>query len=429
MSDARLCAALVLLTLAASGGVAAQDVPGVVIRLEGSGDPIRIAVPLPRGSSASDRAARELVEVLRWDLDFAGDFAVVSPEKYSLVKDGGTTVNHEDWLGIGADHLLLTRLKTTPDRVDLDAWLYDNTTGTQLFAQRYGGTTDLLRRVAHKLSDEVVKHYTGRNGIALTRIAFVSSHGDDKEIYLMDYDGRRVRRLTTSGTINLSPAWSPPGDELAFVSWRGKPMQPGVYVMSSEGKLGAIKTVGGELSSAPDWSPDGRRLVYCSDAPGNPEIFLLDRPSGRNSRLTFNDAIDTSPVVSPNGREIAFTSDRGGSPQIYIMDAEGVNVRRVSSGSYNDSASWAPQGDRLAYASRIEGKFQIVVLDLTTGQTAQLTRGAANHEDPVWSPDGRHLVYSGNATGSYQIYTVRADGTRPRQLSTGAASFTPDWSQ
>jgi TolB protein len=112
------------------------------------------------------------------------------------------------------------------------------------------------------------------------------------------------------------------------------------------------------------------------------------------------------------------------------MDAEGLNVRRLShEGSYNESAAWSPEGDRLAWAARIDGRFQIVVLDLTTGRTQVLTRGNWHHENPRWSPDGRHFVFASNRDGAYQIYTMRADGSEIRRLTRGPASFTPDWSR
>jgi TolB protein len=112
------------------------------------------------------------------------------------------------------------------------------------------------------------------------------------------------------------------------------------------------------------------------------------------------------------------------------MDAEGLNVRRVSwEGSYNDSPAWAPRGDSLAYASRIEGRFQVVVLDLASGRVRRLTRGRGNHENPRWSPDGRHLVFASDRAGSYDIYTMRADGSQVHRLTRGGDSFTPDWSR
>jgi TolB protein len=104
-------------------------------------------------------------------------------------------------------------------------------------------------------------------------------------------------------------------------------------------------------------------------------------------------------------------------------------VRRLSwESSYNDSPAWAPRGDRLAYASRIDGRFHIVVLDLATGRVTPLTRGGHNNENPRWAPDGRHLVFSSNRAGAYHIYTMRADGSDVRRLTRGEDGYTPDWS-
>lgn len=403
---------------------------GIVGEIEGEGfTPIKIAIPDAETSAGYTATTAELVETLRQDLVFSGFFDVIDPSLYQLVPpstDG--SIRHDDWISIGADALVNIRVPLQDDRIDLEARLFDNASRSVLFARRYGGEIETLRRVAHLLADDIVKHYTGRPGVALSRIVFVSEYQGNKEIYLMDYDGRRIRRLTSSGTINLSPVWSPDGRELAFMSWRGR--QPAVYVMSAEGKLGVLKTVGGELSSAPDWSPDGKRLAYTSDIDGNTEIYILDRTTQRNRRVTHNRAIDTAPAFSPNGREIAFTSDRSGSPQIYVMDADGLNVRRLSwESSYNDSPSWSPRGDRLAYASRLEGRFHIVVLDIASGRLTRLTRGGHNNENPRWSPDGRHLVFASDRTGSYQIYTMAADGSDLRRLTRGVDGFTPDWSK
>ena len=426
---------LLLTALGFSAGRAAppQSTPPpkqITGTIEGEGfTPIRIAVPEAETPAGHADKVREIVETVRADLTFSGYFEVVDPALYRLVPaPKGGDEKHAEWLAIGAGAVVRVRVPVQDDRVDLEARLHDNASRTLLFARRYGGTTDSIRRVAHLLADDIVRHYTGRPGVALSRIAFVSQYKGSKEIYLMDYDGHRVRRLTSSGTINLAPAWSPDGNELAFMSWRGR--QPGVYVMSSEGKLGPLKTAGGELTSAPDWSPDGRKLAYTSDVEGNTEIYVLDRNGQRNRRLTHNAAIDTSPAFSPNGREIAFTSDRSGTPQIYVMDAEGLNVRRLSwDANYNDSPAWAPKGDRLAYASRLDGRFHIVVLDIASGKVTRLTSGAHNNENPRWSPDGRHLVFASNREGGYQIYTMRSDGRDVRRLTRGADGFTPDWSK
>ncbi len=411
----------------ASGQDEDADIRGTI---RGGGEAIKIGLPSPR-VAAGQEMVDEIVQTIRDDLNFSGWFHVVDPSLYRLVKQPDAQGEaFEAWESIGVeDGFVRFEIKIADGRVDLTARLYDVKSKSLIRAWRYGGSVELRRRVGHTVSDEIIMNYTGRKGVAMTRIAFVSKHGDGKEVYLMDYDGARVRRLTTSNTINLSPAWSPDGSELAWVSWHAR--QPGVFLMNTEGQLLHLPTIGGELSSAPDWSPDGTQLAYTSDIDGNSEIYLLDRPSGRNTRLTRHPGIDTAPAISPNGREVAFTSDRTGRPHIYLMGIDGLNVRRVSwDGVYNESPAWSPDGGKLAYVSRIDGVFQIMVMDNETKKTTRLTFGSGNNENPRWSPDGRHLVFaSDRGNGRYAIYTMRADGSRVKQLTTGRDAYTPDWSR
>jgi len=423
--------ALAAVLLAATARGQQPQQPRITGVVTGEGfTPIRIALPAAEAAPSAAGPAQEIVETLRDDLRFAGFFDVVDPSLYRLVPaaKADATIPYDDWRSIGAETLVASRISLTGGRIDLEARLYDNAGKALVFARRYGGGTDLARRIAHQIADDLVRHFTGRPGVALSRIAFCSKHGDGKEIYLMDYDGRRLRRLTTSSTLNLSPAWSPDGERMAFVSWRSG--RPSIFVMDSDGKTTRVATAGGDLNSAPAWSQDGRKLVYNSDADGNSELYVVELGTGRNTRLTHTAGIETSPSFSPNAREIAFTSDRSGSPQVYIMDAEGLNTRRVShEGDFNDSASWSPQGDRIAFVSRREGRFDVVVLNLVNGALTRLTHGEGSNEDPRWAPDGRHLVFASNRSGSWQIYTMAADGSDVRQLTRGIDSYTPDWSR
>ena len=423
---------LILLTLCAfaAPAVAQDDAADIRGTIRGGGDAIKIGLPTPT-VAGHQAEIDEIVQTIRDDLGFSGWFQIVDPSFYGLVKQPDSSGEPFDaWESIGVeDGFVRFEIQIVDERIDLTARLYDVKSKSLIRAWRYGGSVELRRRVAHTVSDEVILNYTGRKGVAMTRIAFVSKHGDGKEVYLMDYDGARVRRLTTSDTINLSPVWSPDGSELAWVSWHKR--QPGVFLMNTKGELLNLPTVGGELSSSPDWAPDGRSLAYTSDIDGNSEIYLLDRTTGKNTRLTRHGGIDTAPAISPNGREIAFTSDRTGRPHIYLMGIDGLNARRISwDGVYNESPAWSPDGGKLAYVSRVDGVFQIMVLNNETKKTTRLTYGTGNNENPRWSPDGRHLVFASNrGNGRYAIYTMRADGSQAKQLTTGRDAYTPDWSR
>jgi TolB protein len=388
---------------------------------------IKIAVPDPSADAALQSTAREIGKTIRDDLEFSGYFEIIDPALYPLVATSPESTPDAAWASLGAADVVFHRLSSASGRLDLRARLLTTSPASTLFDRRYGGPPELARRVAHQLADDIVQQLTGQPGIALTWIAFVSKHGKGKEIYMMDYDGQRVRRITTSGSINLMPTWSPVAQRLAFMSWRTG--APSIDILESDGKIVRARTAGGTLNMTPDWSPDGRRIVYASNSGGNADVYVLDIASGRSTRLTNSPAIDTAPSFSPTGREICFTSDRSGSPQIYVMDAEGLNPRRISTGeAYADAAAWSPKGDKIAYAARVDGLFEITVVDVASGIATRITRREGNSENPRWSPDGRHLVFSSNRAGSYDLYTMRSDGTGVRRLTRGGDCITPDWS-
>ncbi|MCZ6695706.1 MAG: Tol-Pal system beta propeller repeat protein TolB, partial [Acidobacteria bacterium] len=402
------------------------------IRIEGNARrKIPIAIPDLRydiNGGRGEGIAETIRVVVRDDLDFSGYFHIVPEEYHDLIEGGGSRrVNYKEWLGIGAEALLLGRVEVEPSTVVFEGRVYDTTEKRMVLGKRYRGGLDLQRLVAHKLSNEIIRQYTGQTGVAMTKIAFVSQVGRAREIHVMDYDGARVKRLTANGTINLSPAWSPDGSRIAFVSYRRD--SPELVILNQKGELEQTFPQHGELNSAPAWAPDGRHLAFSSSRDGNAEIYTLRIMDKSLTRLTRNPGIDTSPTWSPNGREIAFTSDRAGRPQIYIMEAEGTNVRRLTfEVSYCDAASWSPLGDRIAFTARVPGGFDIFVKNLDTGELHQLTRNSNINEWPRWSPDGRHIAFASNRTGSFDVYTMSFDGSRQRRLTRGGNSFSPSWS-
>jgi len=429
-----LCAAL-LLSGPSHPGAAPQDPnAGIVLEVQGSARrQIPLVVPPLQvksdGRTEPIRAADLIRDVVTDDLQFSGSFNVLSPDLYAAVSATSGRLPLRQFSAIGAEGVVAGTVTSEAGSLVIEGLLFDSRSEALIVGKRYRGEAALARDIAHRIADAITIAYTGRSSVFLSRIVFVGRVGDAKEIFVMDYDGADLKQITKNGTLNMSPAWSPDGRRLAFVSYRQG--SPKLYIYDGQdGSLADASPAGSELCIAPSWSPDGKSVAFSSSKEGNAEIYILDLASRRSRQITFTRGSDSAPDWSPSGRQIAFTSDRGGKPQIYVMDAEGANVRKLTdTGDYSDSAAWSPAGDKLLYASRIDNRFEILTVESASGRTWQLTRNSRNNENPRWSPDGRHIVFSSNRSGSYQLYTMDADGNRQKAIPLRQEAIMPDWSR
>jgi len=367
-------------------------------------------------------------DVLRFDMTLAGPFSLMSGTGGS--NDSGIRpgeFNFAPWKVAGADLLVKSGYRVSGSTLTLEFRLYDVFKEKEIVAKRYTGNIRDLRKIVHTFDDQIMLSITGEKGPFTGKIAFVSKRTGNKEIYLMDYDGYNVQRLTRNGSINLNPDFSPNGREIIYTSYKRK--NPNLYrrelFTGTEAPISARRGV--NITGA--YSPDGKRIALTMSKDGNSEIYLIDTTGKQLARLTNNPAIDVSPAWSPDGSHIAFTSDRLGRPQIFIMNADGGGVRRLTtSGAYNDRPRWSPKGDRILYC-RMEGNgFQIYAINPDGSGDTRLTSEGSN-EHPRWSPDGRFIAFSSKRGGKEAIYLMRADGSGQTRVSRGNADDShPTWS-
>lgn len=288
------------------------------------------------------------------------------------------------------------------------------------------GTLPELRRLVHRVADDLVYQLTGERGVSETRIAFVSGARGKRELHVMDLDGFGLQKLTQGG-IAVSPAWTPDGRRLAF-SWLHERGWALYQVPAAGGASTHLWTRGG-LNISPSYSPDGSTVAFTSSFEGNSEIYTMPAAGGTPRRLTKNRSIDTSPSWSATGQQLTFVSDRTGKAQVYVMDADGANARRLTYGfDYTDLPDWSPRGDQIAFVVRTGGGFDIYTVDVE-GRDPRVVVSGSSNENPRWSPDGRHLVFSSNRDGGWGLYITDADGVSVRRLPTpGAEAKSPAWS-
>ena len=399
-----------------SGDVIASGAKKVTIAipdftLAGGGDPHALVKRVP--------------EVLGNDLNFSAAFTVLAGAPALPANNPGAL--KEAWTGFaaaGAHAALHGLLTNRGDRAEVEMRLYDLTSAEQrlIFSKKFEMPVAQVRRLSHKIADEVVLQYTGELGIADTKIAYTGAAGGIKEVYLMDYDGVGPVKMTTTQSINLSPVWSPDARSIAFTSYmNGYPFLYRLFAFEKR-QMQLLAGYGG-INSSPAFSPDGKSVALTLSKDGNPEVYVLNLSTGALRRLTSNAAIDTEPSWSPTGREIAFVSDRAGPAQVFVMDAEGTNVRRLTQGGFNTQPRWSPKGDVIVYTSR-QGNHDIWAVSPDGSNPRRLTAGPGSNEGASWAPNGRHLVFQSSRLGGFQLFTMLGDGSAQQLLTKGPGEIT-----
>jgi TolB protein len=425
------------MALALAGGLAAIMESGAAdVFLEATRpdfQKIPIAVLGFRDQKMADSPGMRLTEVLKADLRRSQIFAVADPARLGMTLDGLTgtqNVLFKQAADNGIAVLVWGQVAAREPDLVLDGLIYDGVKQEAVASRRYVGAPSVLRQMAHRLADELVYRYTGEPGIAKTKIAFVSEQRGARELFVMDYDGYGPRQVTADGFLSLMPRWSPDRRFLVFTTYRSRTKQDIDAIELATGKRVTLISMAG-LNITPAFSPDGNDVAFASSQDGNSELYKAELRSKTLTRLTANNGGDLSPSWSPSGREIAFVSDRGGSPQVYLMSADGSNVRRLTfEGDHNAAPAWSPRGNWIAYVCRTsERLFKLCLITPDGQKRVQLTTGQGVDDSPSWSPDGRHLVFSSSKDGKSHIYMVNSDGTELERLTSGGIYHSsPAWS-
>jgi TolB protein len=400
-------------------GAGANRIPIAIAPFAGEG-------ALPAGTAGV--AAVGITAIVRADLERSGLFRALEVPPLVPQPTEASNVNYAEWKSRLADALLLGSAAARADgRLDVRFRLYDVVKQMEIGrGMAYTISRDQQRAAAHRIADYVYEKLTGEKGVFSTKIAYVVKRGPRYELQMADADGANEQAVLVSNEPIISPAWSPNGKRIAYVSFQNK--KPIVFVQDIEvAKQNVVANFKGS-NSAPAWAPDGARLAVVLSRDGNSQIYLINPDGSGSRRLSNSGGIDTEPNFSPDGQWIYFTSDRGGSPQIYRMAAAGGEAQRITfEGSYNVSPRVSPDGKSLAYIMRNGGKFQAALLDLNTRQVQILTDSELD-ESPSFAPNGRQILLATVVGGRGVLSAVSADGRVKQRLTLSAGDVRePAW--
>jgi TolB protein len=382
---------------------------------------------------SNDSLGPQISSVIAADLQRSGLFAPINKQAFiEKITNPDSTPRFQDWTSINAQALVTGRVTQEGGRLRAEFRLWDTFGNSQMIGQQFFAQPDNWRRVAHIIADAIYQKITGEKGYFDTRVVFVAESGPKTarktQLGIMDQDGANVRMLTDGSDLVLTPRFSPNRQEVTYMSFANQ--QPRVYLLQLQ--TGQRELVGNfpGMTFSPRFSPDGQRVIMSLQQEGNANIYTMDLRSRTTTRLTSTAAIDTSPSYSPDGTQVAFESDRGGQPQIYVMNADGSNQRRISfgNGSYSTPV-WSPRGDLIAFTKRAGGNFSIGVMKPDGSGERILTSGSYS-EGPTWAPNGRVIMFFRAPSGASgpQLYSIDLTGYNEQKIPTPGFASDPAWS-
>jgi TolB protein len=422
------CAGILSCLLAA----APADAQLTVQITQGVADPIQVAV-VPFGWIETGAAPWDVAATIGSDLQRSGRFAPLARTDMLEFPHAAPEVDAANWRLLKVDYVVVGKLVTLADgRFELQYELVNTLTGQRLLGQAIPTGRESLKLASHRASDEIFQKILGMRGAFATRIAYVAVDGSPQarrfRLMVADSDGANPRVVVQSGQPIMSPAWSPDGASLAYVSFEGG--LSSVFVQQLVSGARARVSARSGINGAPAFSPDGRRLALTlSRRDGNVDIYLLTLATQQLARLTESPAIDTEPSWSSDGSQVYFTSDRGGSPQVYRVGAGGGSPQRVTfEGSYNARPRLAPDGKTLAVVTLDRGAYRIASVDLERRASRVLTAGRQD-ESPSFAPNGATLIYATRDGRHGVLATVSVDGRVQQRLAGGEGDIRePAWS-
>jgi TolB protein len=406
----------------------------------------------PSNAANGMKAGKELYDVFRNNMEVSGLFEFIRPAAYledvskvglkpSTQETGG--FNFSSWKQIGTEFLVRVGYRVTGNDISVDAYAYFVPQQKLIIGKTYRAKVQDVRVVAHTFANDLVKELTGQRGMFLSKLVVSrTTSGQEKEIFIMDWDGANPKQVSNHRSIAQSPAWSPDGNAIAYSAFayhkaeKTRNLDLFTYDLSS-GRRFVVSYRRG-INSGANFMPDNKHLLLTISNAGNPDIYRMSLDGKSITRLTNGKSgeMNVEPAVSPDGKKIAFSSTRSGRPMIFVMNADGSNVKRLTiAGEYNSTPSWSPDGKKITFAGFDKSNFDIFVMDADGTNMSRLTSAKkangrmANNEDPSFSPDGRSILFRSDRNGKYQLYIVSVDGEDERRITFDQHDYAkPRWS-
>ena len=331
--------------------------------------------------------------------------------------------------------------------ISFKAILFDKLTNKKMDEQTGRFHRNNVRQVGHSLANKLYQTITNKKSIFMSQIVFVSDRTSGpgkvvKELYIMDFDGKNVRRLTGHRGIVISPSISHDGKKILYglIKYDGKRKKRNhdLYLYDVIKKQTKIISSRRGINSGAVFFPDDKSILLTLSHTGNTEIFKMNLKTKKLKRITRHYSHDVDPSISSDGNLMSFLSSRPGKAMIYTLDPSGVEkrVKRISFvGNFNATPRFSPDGKDIVFSSWLDNCFDIFRIGHDGNELIRLTKNFGSNEDPTFSPDGQFIAFSSQRVFSKKraiqnIYIMDRDGEVLGQITSRFGNcLSPRWSK
>lgn len=367
----------------------------------------------------AENCPQNISNIIATDLQNSGQFKVLAKDQLNQFPAKASSISPSYFKNQGIEHVLVGSCEGSGSHYIVQAELVDvygdsgKNAKQLLFSKNYSIDAGQLRAVAHHVSDVVYEKILGVRGVFSTKIAYVvvqrSGRFAQYRLEVSDQDGYNPRPLLTSSEPIMSPAWSPDGKSIAYVSFENH--QSAIFIQDLRTGSRRLLSMADGINGAPTWSPDGRQLALVLSKSGSPNIYVIPVSGGAPRAVTRDFYINTEPSFAPDGHSLLFTSDRGGGPQIYRISLNGGSPSRVSfDGAYNARASYTSDGKQIVMIHRVSGVYKIALLNLNTGNVRVISSAARDSASPSVAPNASMILFDTYESGKNMLAMVSSDG-------------------
>lgn len=395
------------------------------------------------------RLSAEIIDILRNDFAFykhkfnTVDYSDKGKKSYS-------SPDVEKWLAGGVTYFIASEMSNSGAGVEAKFKVWSTLTKKEIYSNRFKVKPDETRSETHRIADSIYRAITGKPSIFNSKIVFVSDRASgkeiEKELYIMDFDGRRVDKLTNFNSVVISPSVSPDNSKIMFSLIAPKRVTSGgktrliknIDLKMYDLKTKKVLTVSDRpgINSGAIFSADDNLIYLTLSFSGNADIYEMNRTTGAMKKITSHYGDDVDPSITQDGSMMTFLSNRPGRAHIYTMDPSQTekNVKRISFvGQFNATPRFSPDGKEIVFTSWVDNGFDLYRIGAGGDNLVRLTKNFGSNEEPAFSPDGEFVIFTSKRVISRKkaiqdVYIMNREGEILGQLTQDfGRCFSPQW--